>query len=259
MSDNPSNDFGPRGPQYNQQPGQYPPPGYGQEPPKKKGKKKWAIGCLGLFFLVIVLFAGCSALLSGGADDSVPTPNETTSTPSAESTEDAPATEEAPETTEPEAEAPEAEENAEGSSLTASQRNAVAKAEDYLGSMAFSRTGLIEQLEFEGFSNADATFAVDSLDTDYQVQAGKKAQEYVESMAFSRTGLIEQLGFEGFTPEHSTAAVDSMTIDYNEQAAKKAQEYLDSSSFSRAGLIDQLTFEGFTAEQATYGVDQTGL
>lgn len=64
---------GPQGPDYGQQPGPYQgqlgqyPPGYGQ-PPQKKGKKKWVIGCLGLIVLAIVLFAGCGALLVGAED-----------------------------------------------------------------------------------------------------------------------------------------------------------------------------------------------
>lgn len=40
---------------------------------------------------------------------------------------------------------------------TVSQRNAVRTAEDYLDYTAFSREGLIQQLEYEGFSTEDAT------------------------------------------------------------------------------------------------------
>ena len=42
--------------------------------------------------------------------------------------------------------------------LTASQRNAIAKAQDYLAYTSFSRSGLIDQLVFEGFSKADSTY-----------------------------------------------------------------------------------------------------
>jgi len=157
------------------------------------------------------------------------------------------------------ADSAETEQDEDSGSTPLSQQNAVDKAESYLQYSAFSRTGLIEQLEFEGFSPEDATLAVDSLDVDYGEQAKKKAEDYIDYSAFSRSGLIEQLEFEDFSPEDSAAAVDSLSIDYNEQAAKKAQEYLDSSSFSRSGLIDQLVFEGFTQEQATYGAGQTGL
>src|SRR5690606_26353632 len=45
----------------------------------------------------------------------------------------------------------EEDEGASESGLTRSQENAIRKAESYLDFMAFSRTGLIEQLEYEGF------------------------------------------------------------------------------------------------------------
>jgi hypothetical protein len=43
---------------------------------------------------------------------------------------------------------------------TVSQRNARQKGADYLALTAFSRTGLIEQLVFEGFTQAQAEFGV---------------------------------------------------------------------------------------------------
>ncbi|KAA0117403.1 hypothetical protein CIW51_12610 [Mycolicibacterium sp. P9-22] len=72
---------------------------------------------------------------------------------------------------------------------------------------AFSREGLIEQLEYEGFSAADATFAVDSITVDWNVQAAKSAQDYLEMSGFSRSGLIEQLVYEGFTPAQAEYGV----------------------------------------------------
>jgi len=77
--------------------------------------------------------------------------------------------------------------------------NARRKAADYLELMAFSRAGLIDQLQFEGFSESDATYGVDALKVDWNEQAAKKAAEYLGLMAFSRSGLIDQLVFEGFT------------------------------------------------------------
>ena len=53
--------------------------------------------------------------------------------------------------------------------------------------IAFSREGLIDQLEYEGFTNAEATKAVDYLNVDWNEQAWKKAQEYIDFMAFSRS------------------------------------------------------------------------
>jgi hypothetical protein len=92
--------------------------------------------------------------------------------------------------------------------LTRSQENAIRKAEDYLSFTAFSRSGLIDQLEFEGFIAADATFAVDWLDVDWREQAWHKAEEYLEYSAFSRAGLIAQLEFEGFTHKQAVYGVN---------------------------------------------------
>ena len=142
---------------------------------------------------------------------------------------------------------------------TVSQRNAVSRAASYLRSSAFSRSGLIGQLEYEGFSNSDATYGVDAQNADWNSQAVKKGASYLRTSSFSRTGLIGQLEFEGFSNSQSVYGTDSQNADWNAQAAKKAASYLKSSSFSRSGLISQLLYEGFTQAQAEYGVSTTGL
>jgi hypothetical protein len=92
--------------------------------------------------------------------------------------------------------------------FTLSEENAIAKAGDYLDYTAFSRSGLIDQLEYEGFTTAEATLAVDYLDVDWNEQAWMKAEDYLDYTAFSRSGLIDQLEFEGFTTEQATYGVD---------------------------------------------------
>jgi hypothetical protein len=82
---------------------------------------------------------------------------------------------------------------------TVSQQNASNKAASYLRSSSFSRSGLIAQLQYEGFSVADATYGTDSQNADWNQQAALKAASYLKSSAFSRSGLIAQLEYEGFT------------------------------------------------------------
>ena len=142
---------------------------------------------------------------------------------------------------------------------TVSQRNASRQAASYLRSSAFSRSGLIEQLEFEGFSLADATYGTDAQKADWNAQAVKKATSYLRTSAFSRTGLIKQLEFEGFSNAESVFGVDGQKADWKEQASKMAASYLKTSGFSRSGLISQLLFEGFTQAEAEYGVSSAGL
>lgn len=97
-------------------------------------------------------------------------------------------------------------------SMTVSQQNALESAESYLNYTAFSRQGLIDQLEFEKFSTADATWAVDQLTTDWNEQAALSAQSYLDYSSFSRQGLIDQLIFENFTPEQATYGVNQVGL-----------------------------------------------
>jgi hypothetical protein len=62
-------------------------------------------------------------------------------------------------------------------------------------------------LEFEKFSSADATYAVDAVEVDWNEQAEKSAKSYLDSSSFSRQGLIDQLLFEGFTQAQATYGV----------------------------------------------------
>lgn len=96
------------------------------------------------------------------------------------------------------------------SAMTMGQKNAIKSARSYLNYTAFSRTGLIEQLEFEGYSTEDATFAVDEVAPDWNEQAAKSAQAYLDYTAFSRDGLIEQLMFEGFSYEQAEYGVTAV-------------------------------------------------
>jgi hypothetical protein len=95
---------------------------------------------------------------------------------------------------------------------TLSQKNAIKKAESYLQLTAFSRTGLIEQLEYSGFSNEDAVYAVNKINPSWKEQAVKKAESYLQLTAFSRTGLIEQLEYSGFSNEEAIYAVNQIGI-----------------------------------------------
>jgi hypothetical protein len=190
--------------QYPQQP-QFQ-PGVPFQPPKKKHTVRNVFLVIGLTFVVLV--GGCTALLAAGGDGtaakketatgagvSAPAAGTTTTSapPPASSKPAAPDTTEAPE---PEVVQP---------SMTKGQEQAVGSAESYLSFTAFSRKGLIRQLSSsagEGFSVADATFAVDHLKVNWNEQAVKSAKKYLEMTHFSRKGLIRQLessAGEGFT------------------------------------------------------------
>lgn len=95
-------------------------------------------------------------------------------------------------------------------SLTGSQKNAVRSAKLYLSMTGFSREGLIQQLSSdlgEGYKVADATVAVDSLNTDWSKEAVRSAKQYLSLMGFSCKGLIQQLSSSvgsGYTVSQAT-------------------------------------------------------
>lgn len=91
--------------------------------------------------------------------------------------------------------------------VTAEQENAIGTAGDYLAYAAFSRSGLIGQLKYEGYSTAVATFAVDHITVNWNEQAYLSAKAYLEYTHFSRSGLISQLKYEGFTTKQATYGV----------------------------------------------------
>jgi hypothetical protein len=99
-------------------------------------------------FLKIPVWAWIVVVLVIGGVASVGSPSEQTSSPV--KTTDAPTTD-APTTDAPEP------------SETIGQENARESAQNYLNAMSFSRSGLIDQLLFEGFSQADAEYGVNAV------------------------------------------------------------------------------------------------
>ena len=96
------------------------------------------------------------------------------------------------------------------SSETVSQKNAVKKAITYLNYTAFSHDGLVDQLEYDQFSYADAVYGADNSGADWNKQAVAKAKVYMGYSAFSHNGLIEQLQYDKFTQsqaEYGASAV----------------------------------------------------
>ncbi len=161
--------------------------------------------------------------------------------------------------------------------ITNGQKNALGSAESYLMFMGFSKNGLIEQLEFDGYTEEEAIFAVENVDVDWNEQAVLSAENYLSFMSFSRSELIEQLKFDGFTTEQATFALDyienaqaentpneSLDAGSSEvtmgqkNALGSAEDYLVFMSFSREGLIDQLKFDGYSDDEAVYAVDNVG-
>jgi hypothetical protein len=93
-------------------------------------------------------------------------------------------------------------------------RRALESAESYLSMSGFSKQGLYEQLSSsagEGFTQAEAQYAVDHVDADWNKEAVESARSYLDMSPMSRSELIQQLSSsagEGFTYEQAVYAVN---------------------------------------------------
>lgn len=100
--------------------------------------------------------------------------------------------------------------------LTSGQENALAAAENYLEIAGMSKEGLIQQLSSpagDGYSKADATFAANNVDADWNEEAVEAAENYLEISPMSKTALIEQLSSaagDKFTPAQASYAANKV-------------------------------------------------
>ena len=86
--------------------------------------------------------------------------------------------------------------------------NALRMAYSYLNYTAFSFNGLVDQLEYEGFSPDACKYAAENCGADWKEQAVKMAKKYLDYTAFSKQGLIEQLEYEVFTHKQAVYGVE---------------------------------------------------
>ena len=170
-----------------------------------------------------------------------------------------------------------------GSGLTSGQENALRTAEDYISMSGFSRSGLIEQLKYEGYSTKNAASAVDHLNVDWNEQAARSAKDYNSMSGFSHSALIEQLEYEGYTRQQAEYGANkelgggggggggggnhgggsdeagSGLTSGQENALRTAEDYISMSGFSRSGLIEQLEYEGYSTNDAAFAVDHLNV
>lgn len=172
--------------------------------PTAKEAKPWFKNKIDWIFVVALALIIGIASGQGGSKNGA-TGNDTTESASPDVTQEEVVPEETEEPVVEETEEPVVEEPSE----TISQSNAVESAQSYIEYSAFSRQGLIDQLKFEDYSTADATYAVDAIDVDWNEQAAKSAESYLEYSSFSRQGLIELLVFDGFTQSQAEYGVST--------------------------------------------------
>ena len=94
--------------------------------------------------------------------------------------------------------------------FSVAQENALSSGQSYIDMSGFSREGLIKQLKFEGFSKADAAFAAENVDVNWNKEAAQSAETYMDTTSFSADGLRQQLEFEGFTAGQAEHGLDAV-------------------------------------------------
>jgi predicted TPR repeat methyltransferase len=76
-----------------------------------------------------------------------------------------------------------------------------------------SKTGLVDQLAYEGYDRTTAesavVFAEKHAEIDWDLMAAVSAMSYLEQSSFSRSGLADQLEYEGYTPSQVRFALNA--------------------------------------------------
>ena len=126
---------------------------------------------------------------------------------------------------------------------TPGQKNALRSARVVLfqGTEAFSRSGLIHQLKFEGYTTAQATWGVVHVHSELERGGCEERQGVPASLEpFSRSGLIQQLRFEGYTLGQATYGVRTAPV-CSAGTARRADVVLGKQPASRDVALPELS------------------
>lgn len=180
------------------------------QPPRKPKRRvrKILLSIGGAFVLLIVIIIIASAAGSHSATPSAaPAAKASTSAPAKAAATAKPA----PTTAAPTTPAPT---TPAAPAMTVAEQQAVDSAQNYLSDgQGFSQAGLFNQLTSssgEGFTAADANFAISYLHPDWYTQAVESAKGYMQMGGYSHASLMEQLtssSGEGFTQAQAAYAV----------------------------------------------------
>ena len=92
-------------------------------------------------------------------------------------------------------------------------QEAMKTAKTYLGYIDYSYSGLVNQLELEGYSNTDAVKAVEMLGIDWNEQALKCANAYIVKSKMTKKEVKKQMKADGFTDSQIEYAIENADFD----------------------------------------------
>ena len=144
---------------------------------------------------------------------------------------------------------------------TTGERNALDKARSLYRStiVYYSEQGMRDSLvDFYGFTEAEAKYAIAHLDADWQSQADKQAKRYLKQH-IGPEGLVYQLTtFHDYPEDQARKAVEHLgDVDWAAEAKERAKTLRDERKYSRAWAEDSLLDEGYTTTQVSVALDET--
>ena len=93
--------------------------------------------------------------------------------------------------------------------LTSTEEQALETAQNRIDREGYGRLALVDTLRYEdGFSKADATFAVDNVRANWRQEAVERAQARIDGPPYTPTSLIAHVKQEGFSRDEAAFAVD---------------------------------------------------
>lgn len=95
---------------------------------------------------------------------------------------------------------------------TESQQKALDRAKEYLSNLPLSHDGMVTQLEFDGYSSADATYAADNCGANWNEQAARMANQLLTTGSYTRATMIEELKSNGFTDDQAAYGADAAKL-----------------------------------------------
>lgn len=143
---------------------------------------------------------------------------------------------------------------------TTGERNALDKARSLYRStiVYYSEQGMRDTLvDYYGFTEAEAGYAMAHLDADWQSQADKQAKRYLKQH-IGPEGLVYQLTtFHDYPEGQARKAVENLgDVDWAAEAKERAKDLRDERKYSRAWAEDSLLDDGYTEAQVSAALDE---
>lgn len=131
----------------------------------------------------------------------------------------------------------------------------------YENQMLVSKNQIEKYLIESGYTQDEATYAVNNCDVQWSHLTLRSALYYLNSNnGFSNKELINILSFENYTDEEIKYAINNCNANWNEQAVKSTKNYINRIyGLSPNSLKYTLKDYGYTDEQIQYALNQVEI